>query len=97
MMKKAFELNINHVRSFISEDQIQKLSSSVKEKLEMVHQKSGPGSDFLGWVNLPSFITEQDFEKIEQAATGMQKKTEAVVVIGIGGSYLGAKAVIEAL
>ncbi|HHJ10476.1 MAG TPA: glucose-6-phosphate isomerase [Bacteroidetes bacterium] len=96
-MKKAFELNINHVRSFISEDQIQKLSSSVKEKLEMVHQKSGPGSDFLGWVNLPSFITEQDFEKIEQAATGMQKKTEAVVVIGIGGSYLGAKAVIEAL
>ncbi|MCD6200387.1 MAG: glucose-6-phosphate isomerase [Bacteroidales bacterium] len=96
-MKKALALNIDHVRSFISESQIYKLSSAVKEKLEMVHRKSGPGSDFLGWVDMPSSISEQDFEKIEQAATDMQKKTEAVVVIGIGGSYLGAKAVIEAL
>ena len=96
-MEKHFELDLTHSGPFISGEQIRDLVPEVMEKLKMVHHKNGPGNDFLGWVNLPSSITETDLEEIEQVTSALQKKAEAIVVIGIGGSYLGAKAVIEAL
>lgn len=63
----------------------------------LLHSKQGAGSDFLGWVNLPSSITEADLQAIEAAAGKLRERADAIVCIGIGGSYLGAKAVLEAL
>lgn len=63
----------------------------------LIHSKKGKGSDFLGWVHLPSSITEDQLADIQETADRLAKDCTYVVVIGIGGSYLGAKAVIEAL
>lgn len=65
--------------------------------LDKVEQGTGAGNDYLGWVNLPSSITDEELDKIAEVAKRLREKCEAVVCIGIGGSYLGAKAVIEAL
>jgi glucose-6-phosphate isomerase len=65
---------------------------------QALHDKTGKGNDFLGWVNLPSSITEGELADIESTAARLKaKKIDVLVVIGIGGSYLGAKAVIDAL
>lgn len=63
----------------------------------MLHSGKGKGSDFLGWVNLPSSITTEFIKEIKETADSLRKNCEIVIVAGIGGSYLGAKAVIEAL
>ena len=64
---------------------------------EKLHKGNGEGSDFLGWLHLPSSITEEQLIDIERTAKNLGDKVDTVVVVGIGGSYLGAKAVIEAL
>lgn len=64
---------------------------------ELLHNKKGAGNDFLGWVNLPSSITKEQIAEVNQAAAVLRKKAEVVIVTGIGGSYLGAKAVIETM
>lgn len=94
---RYFTLSLDHVSSFLPKEKINELSPAIQKKLEMIHQKTGPGNDFLGWVNLPSSLSDEFLIRIEQTAANLQEKTEAVVVIGIGGSYLGAKAVVEAL
>ena len=63
----------------------------------LLHSGEGAGNDFLGWVKLPSSITEADLDAIEAAANKLREKCDLVICIGIGGSYLGAKAVLEAL
>ncbi len=64
---------------------------------DMLHRKTGPGSDFTGWVDLPSRYSREEFKRIRKAAAKIRKDTDIFVVIGIGGSYLGAKAAIELL
>ncbi|MEG1405234.1 MAG: glucose-6-phosphate isomerase, partial [Alistipes sp.] len=77
------------------------LTDSAKEKAmeanALLHSKQGAGNDFLGWVNLPSSISTSEIAAINAAATKLKAKAEVIVCIGIGGSYLGAKAVLEAL
>ena len=63
----------------------------------LLHSGEGAGNDFLGWVNLPSSITDADLEEIKAVASNLRKRAEVVICIGIGGSYLGAKAVLEAM
>lgn len=63
----------------------------------LLHSRKGAGSDFLGWVNLPSSISEADIEALNAAAAKLKSKAQVIVCIGIGGSYLGAKAVLEAM
>ena len=63
----------------------------------LLHTGEGAGNDFLGWVNLPSSITDADLEEIKAVASNLRKRAEVVICIGIGGSYLGAKAVLEAM
>ena len=65
--------------------------------LKTLVEKTGAGNDFLGWVDLPEEIDPKEREQIRQAAERIRNEAEALVVIGIGGSYLGARAVIEAL
>ena len=63
----------------------------------LLHSKQGAGNDFLGWVNLPSSITADDLAAVTAQAAALKAKAEVIVCIGIGGSYLGAKAVLEAM
>lgn len=73
------------------------LSQQVKLAHEMLHKKTGAGSDFLGWVDLPSKYDKDEFSRIRKAAARIRKDTDILIVVGIGGSYLGARAAIELL
>ena len=81
----------------ISRETVFGLQEKAANGMEQLHQGTGLGNDFLGWLNLPGEISDADLTEIETAARNLQSRCEIVVVIGIGGSYLGAKAVIEAM
>ena len=66
------------------------------ECIATLHNGNGAGNDFLGWLHLPSSITDTELADIENTANVLRSKCEVVVAIGIGGSYLGTKAVVEA-
>ena len=93
----SIQLNIKHVSDFLSEETILKQSAHATACNQALYDSSREGNEFLGWVTLPSSITEEMLREIEDAATVLRTYCEAVVVIGIGGSYLGARAVIDAL
>jgi len=90
-------IDLSHVQSFVDEKLKSNLESRVSNVYETIFNKTGAGNDFLGWVNLPSEIDETLLADIEKTAAVLRQKSEIFVVIGIGGSYLGARAVIEAL
>ena len=94
---ETLKIDISKVFGFVPREEIYKLESKVKDAAKALENKTGKGNDFLGWVNLPSSISEADIKDIEQVAARMKKEVDAVVVIGIGGSYLGTRAVSEAL
>ncbi len=91
------KINIDNVFGFVGQDEISGLKGNALASLEALHNKSGKGNDFLGWVNLPSDITKAQLEDIEETAEIIRKEAEIVVVVGIGGSYLGTRAVAESL
>ena len=91
------KIDLSHVQPFLDEKIKKDLESRVSKIYETVFHKTGAGNDFLGWVNLPSEIDENLLADIEKTATELRQKSDIFVVIGIGGSYLGARAVIEAL
>ena len=84
-------------KDFISPDEVSCLAPQIGVCHDMLHSGSGAGSDFLGWVDLPKAYDKDEFKRIQDAAKKIQADSEVLVVIGIGGSYLGARAVIEAL
>ncbi len=90
-------LDIKNVFDFVPEQEIMEMKPEVDACMEKLLSGTGEGNDFLGWVNLPSKITEADFNAIEKTAHRLREKSEIIIVIGIGGSYLGAKAVNDAL
>ena len=91
------KIDLTHVQPFLDENLKSNLETRVSKVYETIFNKTGAGNDFLGWVNLPSEIDENLLADIENTAAELCKKSELFVVIGIGGSYLGARAVIEAL
>ncbi len=95
MQKLKFDYS--KATGFITENEIMNLDGFVKAAHEMIHKKSGPGNDFLGWVDLPAVYDREEFERIKAAAQKIKSDSDALVVIGIGGSYLGARAAIEML
>ena len=94
---EAIKLTINHVYNCVSEQEILQQAENATAANKALHDGSRAGSDFLGWVNLPSNISENEIREIEDSATLLRTRCDVVVVVGIGGSYLGAKAVIDAL
>jgi len=94
---KKLSVDISNIYRFVPEAGIKSLESSIIQFQEALHKKTGPGNDFLGWVNLPSSIKKDQLVDLRETASRLRKKVNVLVVIGIGGSYLGAKAVIEAL
>ncbi len=91
----ALQLNDNYVKNFISEDELKAMAGAVEDAHQKINDKSGEGSDFLGWVDLPVNYDKEEFERIKKAAQKIKNDSKALVVIGIGGSYLGARAAIE--
>ncbi len=94
---ETIQLNIDKALGSVTKEQVFAYEKEVAESMEKLHKGTGKGNDFLGWLHLPSSITDAHLSEIEAAAKQLRERCEIVVVIGIGGSYLGAKAVIEAL
>ncbi|MBQ7077057.1 MAG: glucose-6-phosphate isomerase [Lachnospiraceae bacterium] len=83
--------------AFVSKNDIEGLKSSVLKAREALVNKSGAGNDFVGWVDLPVNYDKEEFKRIKAAAEKIKSDSDVLIVIGIGGSYLGARAAIEAL
>ena len=94
---KSISLNITKAASFLAEGAVKAYEPKVKAAQEALENGTCEGNDFLGWLHLPSSITPEFLDEIEAVANTLREKCEVVVVAGIGGSYLGARAVIEGL
>lgn len=90
-------LNINKTLEFISKEKLSAYEDKVKVYMETLEKGTGAGNDFLGWLHLPSSITQEHLNDLKATAQVLRENCEVVVVAGIGGSYLGARAVIEAM
>ena len=93
----AIKLNDKYVSSFIGAHEYANMQAQIDTAAKMLRQKSGAGNDFLGWVDLPDNYDKEEFARIKTAAKKIQDSCDVLIVIGIGGSYLGARAVIEFL
>ena len=93
----ALKFNSAYAKDFIRENDLKGLEAQVAAAHEAVNAKSGLGNDFLGWVDLPVNYDKEEFSRIKAAAAKIRQDTDILIVIGIGGSYLGARAAIEFL
>lgn len=94
---KKLTFSCKHAAPFLSERELQALAPEVELAHECLHNRTGLGSDFLGWIDLPKDYDREEFDRVREAALRIQGDSEVFVVIGIGGSYLGARAAIEML
>jgi glucose-6-phosphate isomerase len=90
-------LDYSKVKGFIGEEEILSLEKEILDAHDMLHNRTGEGNDFLGWIDLPENYNKEEFERILKASDKIMSDSDVLVVIGIGGSYLGARAAIEAL
>ncbi len=95
MQRLAFDYS--KASDFLKEHEVKYFKSFALQAHEMLHNKTGAGSDFLGWVNLPVDYDREEFAKIKASAEKIKSDSDVLVVVGIGGSYLGARAAIEML
>jgi len=91
------DLNIDRVLSFVSKQDVEAFQETIDTHHKNLLNKTGKGDDFLGWVDLPATLSSEFLDEIKADADKMAKKSDIFVVIGIGGSYLGSRAVIESL
>ena len=94
---KTLTLDLSGIYATVPAEAVEAWREKSDQYQHQLHTATGLGNDFLGWINLPNEITDADFSAIEEAARDLQQRCDYVVSIGIGGSYLGARAVIEAL
>lgn len=93
----ALKLNTKYLASFVGEDELTGIAPAVNAYAKVLHDKTGLGNDFLGWLTLPTDYDKEEFARIQAAAKKIQSNSDILIVIGIGGSYLGARAAIEFL
>ena len=86
-----------HLQGFVNQWEYDAIEPQVKQAHKSLHEKTGLGNDFLGWLTLPTDYDKEEFARIKKAANKIKKDTDVFIVIGIGGSYLGARAAIEFL
>ena len=91
----SLEFKKKYVSAFVSDEEILSYQDKITAAHKALHEKTGAGSDFTGWVDLPVDYDKEEFARIKAAAEKIKKNSEVLIVIGIGGSYLGARAVIE--
>ena len=87
----------NALKFIGGQEAVDRMEPQIKTASDMLHKKNGPGNDFLGWLDLPSKYDKEEFSRIQKAAQKIRRDSDILIVIGIGGSYLGARAVIELL
>ncbi len=90
-------INLKYVKDFYQAEKFNDLTNKANESLELLLSKQGMGNDFIGWLNWPFEYDKAEFKRIKEASKKIQETSEILIVIGIGGSYLGSRAVIEAL
>lgn len=94
-MNPFLSLDIDYCSRFVGEHEIQHISASVEQAAALLDSQQGPGNDFLGWLDLPETYDKAEYQRVKAAAERIRSNSEVLVVIGIGGSYLGAKAALE--
>lgn len=93
----SLECKTAFLKDFVQEKEWEQMNHLLQGAHKVLHEKSGAGNDFLGWLTLPEDYDREEFQRIQSAAEEIKNNSDVLVVIGIGGSYLGARAVIEAL
>lgn len=96
-MSTKVTFDYGKVSTFVSADEVTSMKKIVMDAKDVLVSKSGAGNDFLGWIDLPENYDKEEFIRIQKAAKKIQSDSEVLLVIGIGGSYLGARAAIEFL
>lgn len=96
-MSAKLQFDYSKALSFIGQHEVDYFAEPVRLAHEQLHNKTGAGNDYVGWVDLPVNYDKEEFARIKKAAAQIQSDSDALVVIGIGGSYLGARAAIEML
>ena len=91
----AVSLNCKYISDFVSAEELKAITPEIAASHKTLHDKSGLGSDYLGWLTLPTDFDKDEFARIKAAAERIKKNSDVFIVIGIGGSYLGARAAIE--
>ncbi|MGB0404812.1 MAG: glucose-6-phosphate isomerase, partial [Fusobacterium sp.] len=91
------KLDLSKILDFVSNDEIMAMESEITSASKVLMEGTGEGNDFLGWVDLPTNYNKEEFTRIEEAAKKIKDNSEVLIVIGIGGSYLGARAAIDML
>lgn len=91
------KITLDYSKTGISQREIDYLKPHIETAHKMLHEKTGAGNDFLGWIDLPVDYDKEEFSRIKKAAEKIKSNSDVLIVIGIGGSYLGARACIEAL
>lgn len=97
MIYMAVTLNAKYLEPFVNHEELEAIFPQVQAAHRTIHEKSGPGNDFLGWLDLPVDYDREEFTRIQKAAQKIRSNSQVLIVIGIGGSYLGARAAIELL
>ena len=90
----AIKLNSKYLKGFVNEHELRAIEPQVKAAHRILSEKTGLGNDFLGWLDLPVNYDREEFDRILKAAQKIRSHSQVLVVIGIGGSYLGARAAI---
>jgi glucose-6-phosphate isomerase len=96
-MNKGLRLDLSKVEPYAKLQELDHMEAMVKAAHDTLHNKTGAGNDFLGWLDLPVNYDKEEFSRIKNAAEKIKKNSQALIVIGIGGSYLGPRAAIEML
>lgn len=96
-MSEKITFDYSKVGAFVSDNEVDLMKKQVMDAKELLVSKTGAGNDFLGWIDLPVAYDKEEFDRIKKAAAKIQSDSDVLVVIGIGGSYLGARAAIEFL
>ena len=96
-MTNRVTFDFSAAKKFISDSEVEMMKSSATTAKELLLNRTGAGNDFLGWIDLPIDYDKEEFARIQKAAAKIAQDSEVLLVIGIGGSYLGARAAIEAL
>ena len=91
----ALKLNLNYAGNYACKEKLEAMQAEVSKAHAMLHEGTGKGNDFLGWIDLPVNYDKEEFAQIKECAEKIKKDSEVLVVLGIGGSYLGARAAIE--
>ena len=92
-MDNKLTFSISNAKNFIQDHEMSYIKEGIECAKEKLLSRQGEGNDFLGWIDLPVAYDKEEFERIKKAANKIQKDSDVLLVIGIGGSYLGARVI----